>query len=278
MELESKQMKILFLGDIYARPGRDAIAKHFQILKEKLTPDVWVVNGENAAAGKGITVKIANELYEMGFDCVTTGNHVWRQKEILSQIDQMPKMIRPANFPDGTPGKGAYIHTLADGRKIMIGQLMGQLFMTPTLDCPFAAADKLIEATPLGSAVQAILIDFHADISSEKAAMGHYLDGRVSAVLGTHSHMPTADDHILEKGTAFQSDVGMCGDYDSCLGTKKDIILRRFTRKLNAERFEPATGEATICGTFVETDDNTGLAKECRAIQIGGKLKERGLS
>lgn len=271
-------MRILFLGDIFARSGRDAIAKNLQLLKDNLKPDVLIVNGENAAAGQGITIKIANELFEMGFDCITTGNHVWRQKDVLMQIDQHKNLLRPINFPAGAPGNGSYIHKLTDGRKILIANIMGQLNMYPTLECPFKAANDLVDANPLGTSVQATLIDFHAEATSEKVSMGHHLDGRVSVVLGTHTHIPTADDHILEKGTAFQTDVGMCGDFDSSIGTRKDIILRRFVNKLNIERFEPATGEGTICGTFIETDDNTGLAKHIQAFQIGGQLKTRGIT
>lgn len=271
-------MRILFLGDIYARSGRDAVKQHLPTLKSNFKPDVTIINGENAAAGVGITIKIAEELFEIGADCITTGNHVWRQKELITQIDRFPNILRPINYPDSTPGKGAYLHTLPDGRKILIAHAMGQINMFPTLDCPFEAMNKLLAAYPLGSAVQAILIDFHGEATSEKVSIGHHLDGRASAVLGTHTHIPTADDHILEKGTAFQSDVGMCGDYDSSIGCQKDIILRRFTKKLNNERFVPATGEGTICGTFIETDDKTGLAKQVQAFQLGGKLKTRGIT
>lgn len=271
-------MRILFLGDIFARAGRVAVHKHLSNLKNHFKPEIIVINGENAAAGSGITIKLADELFEMGVHCVTTGNHVWRQKELIMHIDRYPNLLRPLNFPDTAPGKGAYLYKLPDGRKILIAQLMGQINMYPTLDDPFSAANKLVEACPLGSAADAILIDMHAEATSEKVSMGHHLDGRVSAVLGTHTHIPTADDHILEKGTAFQTDVGMCGDYDSSIGTKKDIILRRFTGKLNNERFEPATGEASVCGTFVLTDDKTGLAKEIQAFQLGGSLKTRGIT
>ncbi len=276
--IERYSMRILFFGDIFARTGRTAIKQHLQTLKDNFKPDVLIVNGENAAAGTGITVKIVNELMEQGFDCITTGNHAFRQKDLLMQIDTMPKVLRPINYPTGTPGKGAYTHTLSDGRKILIANIMGQLNMYPSLNSPFEAADTLLAQNSLGTSVQAILIDFHAEITAEKVAFGHYLDGRVSAVLGTHTHIPTADDYILEKGTAYQTDVGMCGDYDSSIGTKKEIIIRRFINKLNNERFEPATGEASVCGTFIETDDTTGLATHVQAFQLGGKLKTRGIS
>jgi len=271
-------MRILFLGDIYARSGRKAVTKHLPYLKDQLKPDVTIINGENSAAGNGITIKIAKELFDQGADCITTGNHVWRQKELINQIDAFPNILRPLNYPKGTIGKGHYLHKLSDGRKILIIHLMGQINMTPTLDCPFRSIDKLLSSYNLGKTNNAIFVDFHGEATSEKVSIGHHLDGRVSAVLGTHTHIPTADEHILEKGTAFQTDVGMCGDYDSSIGCKKDIILRRFLNKLNNERFEPATGEATVCGTFIVTNDQTGLAEEIKAIQIGGKLKTRGVS
>lgn len=271
-------MRILFFGDLFARSGRDALLKQIQTVKAALRPDVVIANAENAAAGAGITISLAEELWAAGIDCLTSGNHIWRQKDVLGQIDRFPRLLRPLNYPAGTPGQGSFLHSLPDGHKILIASIMGQLDMMPQLDDPFAAADRLLDSCPLSRGATAILIDFHAEATSEKYAFGHYLDGRVSAVLGTHTHVPTADDHILEKGTAFQSDVGMCGDFDSCIGTRKDIIVRRFTRKTNSERFEPAAGDASLCGTLIVTNDSTGLADSIEAFQFGGALKSRGIT
>ena len=267
-------MRILFLGDVMGRSGRDAVAVHLPMLKEKLRPDVVIVNGENAAAGHGITVKIAQDFYAMGVDCLTTGNHVWNQKEMLSAIDGDPRLLRPRNFPDGTPGRGAYIYTLPDGRKILVANIMGNLYMDQSLDNPFAAADRIAFAHKLGQGVQAIFIDFHAEATSEKMALAQYMDGRVTAVIGTHTHIPTADEQVLPAGTAFQCDAGMCGDFDSVIGMKKERSIWRFTRKTPGERMEPAEAEATICGCFIVTNDKTGLAQSINAVRVGGRLKQ----
>lgn len=270
-------MRILFLGDVMGRSGRDGVAKHLPTLKSQFAPDVIIINAENAAAGHGVTLKIAQEFFAMGADCLTTGNHVWNQKELLTHIDQEPRIVRPLNYPEGTPGKGSYLHTLPDGRKILIANVMGNLFMDNTLDDPFAAAEKLVAGHRLGSGVNAIFVDLHCEASSEKMAMAHVLDGRVSAVIGTHTHIPTADEHLLPGGTAFQSDAGMCGDFNSVIGVKKERSIWRFTRKIPGERMEPAEGDATVCGCFIVTNDKTGLAQSIEAFQIGGLLKPRGL-
>ncbi|MFY9287327.1 MAG: TIGR00282 family metallophosphoesterase [Alphaproteobacteria bacterium] len=269
-------MRILFFGDIMGRSGRDGLAKHLPQLKTKLKPDVIIVNGENAAGGFGITDKIAQDFYSMGVDCLTTGNHIFDQKEVIGTIDRDPKLLRPFNYPEGTPGKGAYIHTLSDGRKILIANIMARLFMEPALDDPFASAEKLLAPYRLGQSVHAILIDLHGEATSEKQAFAHNLDGRVSAVVGTHTHVPTADDQILPKGTAYISDVGMCGDYDSVIGVKKELSIWRFTRKIPGERMTPAEGEATVCGVFIETNDATGSAKSIEPLRLGGRLRAAG--
>lgn len=266
-------MRILFLGDVMGRSGRDGVATHLPMLKEKLRPDVIIVNAENAAAGHGVTVKIAQDFYAMGVDCLTTGNHVWNQKELLATIDGDPRLLRPLNFPDGTPGKGSYTHTLADGRKILIANIMGTRFIEPMLDNAFAAADRIAFAHKLGAGIHAIFIDFHAEVTSEKMALGQYMDGRVSAVVGTHTHIPTADEQVLTKGTAYMTDAGMCGDFDSVIGVKSESSIWRFTRKTPGARMEPADGEATVCGCFIVTDDKTGLAKSIDAVRVGGRLK-----
>lgn len=266
-------MRILFLGDITGRSGRDGLATHLPDLKNRLKPDVVIVNGENAAAGYGITTKIAQDFYGLGVDCITTGNHVWDQKELLGAIDQDPKILRPLNYPEGTPGRGIYMHNLGGGRKILVVNLMARVFMEPVLDDPFAAIDKVLAQHRLGTTAHAIFVDFHAETTSEKMAFAHYCDGRVSSVIGTHTHVPTADDQILPKGTAYMSDAGMCGDYDSVIGMKKELSIWKFTRKIPGERMSPAEGEATICGALVVTDDSSGKALSIDAMRIGGRLK-----
>ncbi len=267
-------MRILFFGDVVGRSGRDGIARHLPELRAKLKSDVVVINVENAAGGFGVTDRIAQDFYGFGVDCLTTGNHVWDQRELLGTIDRDPRLLRPLNYPDGTPGRGTFIHTLADGRKILIANVMARLFMEPVLDDPFAATEKLIASHRLGTSVHAILLDFHAEATSEKMAYAHVFDGRVSAVIGTHTHVPTADEQILPKGTAYLTDAGMCGDYDSVVGMKKELAIWKFTRKIpTPERKGPAEGEATICGALIVTDDQTGLARSIDVIRLGGRLK-----
>jgi metallophosphoesterase (TIGR00282 family) len=268
-------MRILFFGDIMGRSGRDGLAKHLPGLKTRLKPDVIIANAENAAGGYGLTDKIAQEFYALGINCLTTGNHVWKQKELISTIDNDPRILRPLNFADGTPGKGFYMHALPGGKKIMIVNVMARVFMEPVLDDPFAATEKLLAQHRLGQSAQAIFIDFHGEASSEKMAFGHVFDGRASAIVGTHTHIPTADDQILPKGTAYLSDSGMCGDFDSVIGMKKELAIWRFTRTIPGERLVPAEGEATVCGAFIVTNDATGLAQSIEPVRIGGRLKEK---
>jgi metallophosphoesterase (TIGR00282 family) len=268
-------MRILFFGDIVGRSGRDGLAKHLPDLKSRLKPDVVIANGENAAAGFGITVKMAEEFYALGIDCLTTGNHVWGQKELISAIDRDPKLLRPLNYPEGTPGRGSYLHTLPGGRKILIANLMARVFMEPVLDDPFAAMEKLLAQHRLGQTTQAIFVDFHGETTSEKMAFSHVFDGRISAMVGTHTHIPTADGQILPKGTAYQTDAGMCGDYDSVIGMKKELSIPRFTRKIPGERMSPAEGEATVCGVLIVTDDATGRAQSIEPIRMGGRLRQQ---
>jgi 2',3'-cyclic-nucleotide 2'-phosphodiesterase len=269
-------MRLLFLGDIVGRSGREGVLRHLPRLRERLAPDMVVVNGENAAGGYGMTLKIAAELFESGVDCLTTGNHVWDQRELISGIERETRLLRPLNYPEGTPGRGAAVLTLRGGRKVLVVCLMARLFME-SLDNPFVAIDRLLRQSRLGSGgFDAILVDFHGEATSEKMAMGHYLDGRVSAVIGTHSHVPTADTMILAGGTAYQSDAGMCGDYDSVIGMRKELSVARFVRQLPTDRLIPAEGEATVCGVLVETDDRNGLATRIEPIRLGGRLKPTG--
>ncbi|MCM2344891.1 MAG: TIGR00282 family metallophosphoesterase [Alphaproteobacteria bacterium] len=265
-------MRILFVGDVVGRSGRDAIDKHLASLRQNLRADVVIVNGENSSHGIGISSDICKGFYASGTDCITLGNHAWDNKEILTYIDRDPRLIRPINYPKALPGKGHYLHSLNDGRKILVINAMARLFMDP-LDDPFDMTMSLVKAHPLGSAVQAIFVDFHGEASSEKMAFGHYLDGYVSAIVGTHTHIPTADNHVLNGGTAFMSDAGMTGDYDSVIGMKKDVPIQRFVKKISMDRLSPSEGEATLCGCLIETDDKNGRALKIGRVRIGPRLQ-----
>lgn len=265
-------MRILFVGDVVGRSGRDAIDKHLPVLINNLKVDVAIVNGENSSHGIGISPDICKSFYASGTHCITGGNHSWGNKDIMTYIDRDPRLIRPINFPKALPGKGFYIHSLSDGRKILIVNALARTFMEP-LDDPFTMTMELIQVHTLGKSVQAIFVDFHGEATSEKMAFGHYLDGKVSAVMGTHTHIPTADDHILNGGTAFMSDAGMTGDFDSVIGVKKDVPIQKFVKKISIDRMSPAEGEATLCGCLIETDDKTGLAKNIGRVCVGPRLK-----
>ena len=267
-------MRILFIGDVMGRSGREALQKYLPELQKDLEPDVVIVNGENAANGAGITQKICKEFYEWGVDCITTGNHVWDQREILAYITKDKKLLRPINYPKGTPGQGILKYTLNDGRTITIVNAMGRLFMD-SLDDPFKALRDVLLEEQLGKTTQAIFVDFHAETTSEKMSLGHHLDGKVSAVIGTHTHVPTADAHVLAGGTAYMSDAGMTGDYDSVIGVEKEIAMHRFVKKTPGERMRPAKGNGTVCGALVITNDNTGLAKSIEPLRLGGVLAEQ---
>lgn len=267
-------MRLLFLGDVVGRSGREAVMKNLPLLRSRLDPDLTVLNGENAAAGFGITMKIADEFYAAGIDVITTGNHVWDQKELVGQIDQQPRLLRPLNFPEGTPGRGFVLLQTRDRRSVLVMNAMARLFMDP-LDDPFAAVERVLRTHRMGpGGVSAAILDFHGEATSEKMIMGHALDGRVSLVVGTHSHVPTADHQILPGGTAYLSDAGMCGDYDSAIGMKKEVAMAKLIRKLPTERLTPAEGVGTVCGVYVETDDRTGLATRVEPVRLGGRLSE----
>jgi 2',3'-cyclic-nucleotide 2'-phosphodiesterase len=264
-------MNILLCGDVVGRPGRDAVKAHLPALRRGLLVDVAVVNAENAAHGFGLTEKICGELYDAGADVLTTGNHVWDQREIIPYIERDPRVLRPANFPSGTVGSGSYLHKLADGRSVLVANLMGRLFMD-TLDDPFRALDAILAGHALGGEL-AIVVDFHAEATSEKTAFGHYCDGRVSAVIGTHTHIPTADAQILPGGTGYISDLGMCGNYDSVIGMDKAAAIRRFVTRMPGQKPQVAEGgEGTLCGVFVVTDDATGLTRRIEPVRVGGRL------
>lgn len=264
-------MNILICGDVVGRSGREVVLENLPSLRRDLALDFVIVNAENAAHGFGLTDKICAELYEAGTDVITTGNHIWDQREIIGYIGGDKRLLRPVNFPAGTPGQGAVTVEATRGRKVMVVNVMCRLFMDP-LDDPFAAMETVLKSERLGATVDAIIVDVHGEASSEKMAMGHALDGRTSLVVGTHTHTPTADAHILTGGTGYQTDIGMCGDYDSVIGMKKQPAIDRFRRKMPGERLSPAEGEGTLCAVFVETDDRTGLATHVAPLRIGGRL------
>jgi metallophosphoesterase (TIGR00282 family) len=266
-------MRLLFIGDVVGKSGRNAVLERLAGLRTRFSLDCVVVNGENAAGGAGITEKICRELIEAGADAVTLGNHAWDQREALIFIEREPRLLRPANWPDGTPGRGAAMVMTKTGARVLVMNLIGRIFMG-LADDPFAAAEREVEACPLGRGCDALVVDFHAEATSEKQAMGHYLDGRVSLVIGTHTHAPTSDHQILPSGTAFQTDSGMTGDYDSVIGVEKAEPMRRFMQATPSSRFEPAGGEATLCGLAVETDPKTGLAIRVAPLRLGGRLSQ----
>ncbi|MFW5661941.1 MAG: TIGR00282 family metallophosphoesterase [Oceanicaulis sp.] len=267
-------MRIAFFGDVVGKAGREGLADHLPGLRERLKLDFVIVNAENAAGGFGITEKTAIELYDAGADVLTLGNHAWDQSETLSYISREPRLLRPANYREGAaPGRGASLYDLPDGRRILVMNVMLRLFMQP-LEDPFAAVEKELVACPLGQVADAIVIDMHGEATSEKNAMGVFCDGRASLVVGTHTHVPTADHRILPGGAAYQTDAGMCGDYDSVIGMEKDEPVNRFVTGMRSSRFQTASGEASVCGLFVETDDRTGLAVRCEPIRLGGALAE----
>ncbi|MFG1431217.1 TIGR00282 family metallophosphoesterase [Xanthobacter sp. V2C-8] len=266
-------MRILFLGDVMGRPGREIVLARLPGLVSSWKLDLVVVNAENAAGGFGITEAIYDDLLAAGADAITLGNHSFDQREALVFIERAPALVRPLNYPPGTPGRGAALVEARNGARVLVLNVMGRIFMDP-LDDPFAGLDRALEGAVLGEVADAVVIDVHAEASSEKQAVGHYCDGRASLVVGTHTHVPTADHRILAGGTAFLTDAGMCGCYDGVIGMDKEEPLRRFTRKLASGRFEPAGGPASLCGVAVETDDRTGLAVKVAPVRLGGSLGE----
>lgn len=266
-------MRLLFLGDMVGKSGRNAVFEQLPGLIEEMQTDFVIVNGENAAGGFGITEAIFNATLEAGADVVTTGNHVFDQKEALGVAAREERFLRPANYPRGTPGKGANLFEAKNGARILVMNIMGRVFMHPELDDPFDCAEKQLDGWELGKTIDAVFIDFHAEATSEKQCFAHFVDGRVSAVVGTHTHAPSADHQVLSGGTAYMSDAGMCGDYDSSLGMDKEEPVNRFVTKIPKGRFEPATGEATLCGAGIEIDDKSGLAVSIRPLRIGPRLE-----
>jgi hypothetical protein len=268
-------MRFAFFGDVVGRSGRDGLAEHLPHLRRRLGLEFVAVNAENAAGGFGITESTARELFAAGADCLTLGNHSWDQREALTYILREPRLIRPLNYPalSDAPGRGSQLFDTESGKRVLVVNLLGRVHMD-AIDDAFSAVDAELNACPLGQACDAIIVDMHAEATSEKMAMGHFCDGRASLVVGTHTHVPTADAQILNNGTAYQTDAGACADYDSVIGNQKEEPLRRFTTRISGGRYQPAEGPATVCGVFVETDPKTGLARRIEPIRIGGRLSE----
>ena len=269
-------MRILYLGDVVGRAGRTGISQRLKALRERLRADFVVVNGENATSGAGLSGDHAKALLEAGADVLTLGDHAFDQKDMLTFIDSEPRIIRPVNYAKQAPGVGSRVFDAPGGRKVLVAQVLGQVFMKRAFDDPFSAVDNILRTHPLGGLVQASLVDVHCEATSEKMGMGHFCDGRASIVVGSHTHVPTADAQILPGGTAFQADAGMCGDYNSVIGMDKAEPLRRFVTGMGKGRFEPASGEATLSGLFVVTDDRTGKATDVQMIRDGGRLQPSG--
>jgi 2',3'-cyclic-nucleotide 2'-phosphodiesterase len=267
-------MRLLFLGDMVGKTGRTAVWEKLPRLIADFKLDFVIVNGENAAGGFGITEEIFRATIEAGADVVTTGNHVWDQREALTFAPREERFLRPLNYPRGTPGRGAGLFIARNGARVMVANIMGRVFMQPELDDPFTAVERELQACPLGEQADVAVIDFHAEATSEKMCFAHFVDGRASLVVGTHTHQPTADHQILNGGTAYITDAGMCGDYDSSLGMDKEEPLNRFLSKVPKGRFEAANGPATLCGVGVQISDRTGLAEEIAPLRIGPRLEE----
>tara|TARA_B110000438_G_C15799870_1_gene644599 strand:+ start:177 stop:989 length:813 start_codon:yes stop_codon:yes gene_type:complete len=265
-------MRTLFIGDIVGESGRRVVIENLQKIISFYSLDFVIANGENSASGFGITEKIFHSLIDAGVDVVTSGNHIWDQRETLIYIEREQRLLRPANYPIGSPGRGAFVYNTKNGKQVLVVNLMGRVFMNP-LDDPFKVIDDIIEETSLQNSVDAIIIDIHAEATSEKLAMGYYLDGRVSMVIGTHTHVPTSDNRILKNGTGYISDVGMSGDYDSILGFNKKNPIEKFITSMPSGRFIPANGDGTLSGILFEINDLGFVSKLC-PIKIGGVLGE----
>lgn len=265
-------MRLLYLGDVVGRAGRAAITGRLADLRARLKADFVVVNGENATSGIGLSTDHAKLLLDAGADVLTLGDHAFDQRDLLSGIEREPRIIRPLNYSKAAPGVGARVFDAPGGRKVLVAQVLGQVFMKRPFDDPFSAIETVLKTHTLGGLVQASLVDMHCEATSEKMAMGHFCDGRASAVIGSHTHVPTGDCMVLPGGTAYMTDAGMCGDYNSVIGMEKDEPMRRFITGMGKGRFQPASGEATLSGALVETDDRTGLAKSIVPVRDGGVL------
>jgi 2',3'-cyclic-nucleotide 2'-phosphodiesterase len=265
-------MRLLFLGDMVGKSGREAVTQHLPGMIAQWDLDFVIVNGENAAGGFGITEAILDETLAAGADVVTTGNHVWDQREALVFAERNQRFLRPMNYPPGTPGRGSNIYEARNGARVLVANIMGQVFMSPLLDDPFRSVESLLDGAALRREVDVIVIDFHAEATSEKMCFAHFVDGRATMVVGTHTHCPTADHQVLDGGTAFISDAGMCGDYNSSLGMDRDEPMARFLTKIPKGRFEAASGPATVCGVGIDIDLSTGLASRIAPLRVGPRL------
>jgi hypothetical protein len=265
-------MRILFLGDVMGRAGRRAVSERLPGLRVALNIDFVVVNAENSASGVGMTAEIGEKIFAAGADVITLGDHAFDQKEMLTHIDRDKRIIRPLNYARTAPGRGVGLFEAPRGKRVLVAQALGRVFMSRPYDDPFSALDAALKTAPLGAGADAVIVDIHAEATSEKMGIGHFLNGRASLVVGTHTHVPTADAMILSRGTAYMTDAGMCGDYDSVIGMNKDEPLRRFVTGMAGGRFEPAAGEATLSGVLVETDDATGRAVGVAPFRQGGAL------
>lgn len=263
---------LLFLGDVVGKAGREAVAEHLPDLLSRYPIHFVVCNGENAAHGFGITEGIAEQLLDLGVDVITLGNHAFDQRDTLVYIERVPQLLRPATYPAGTPGRGAGLFQAKTGENVLVINAMGRLFMDAMED-PFATIDRELDKAPLGEVADFAMIDFHGEATSEKQAIGVHADGRATLVVGTHTHVPTADHRVMPGGTAFQTDAGMCGDYDTIIGMDKTEPMQRFVSKVPQGRFTPGEGEPTLSGVAVSADPKTGLALACEPVRLGGALQ-----
>lgn len=270
-------MRLLYCGDVVGRSGRSVVLDHLPDLRRRLNVDVVVVNGENAAGGFGLTAQIAHDFYDAGADAITLGNHVWDQRELISYIERDERLVRPLNLLPGAPGRGLTALTTPAGHTVVVAQVMGRLFMGQQYDDPFRAIDAALTPWRLGGNAQAIIVDVHAEATSEKCILGHHLDGCASLVVGTHTHIPTADHQVLPNGTAYITDVGMCGDYDSVIGMDKVNAVAKLQNPLPGPRLSPALGPGTLCAVLVETDLVSGLAIRIEPVRVGGRLSQATL-
>lgn len=271
-----KPLTVVMLGDVVGRAGRRAVQRHMESVRKRLSPDLVVINGENAASGIGITPKVADELFQAGADLITSGNHIWRHKEIIPYLERHDRVLRPRNYPPGTPGRGFTVVQTKRGHRIGVLNLLGRIFME-AVDCPFRCADSLLDHVVLRRDVDALVVDFHAEATSEKCGMGHHLDGRVSAVVGTHTHIPTADHRILSKGTGYMTDLGMTGCYDSIIGMTAKSTLPRMVDKLPS-RYQPETREGDLSGVILKINPASGLCVAIQPLRVGPGLEETGLN
>lgn len=272
MEVTEQAISVLLIGDVFGKSGRGAMKEHLQGVRRDYNLSGVIANGENAAGGIGITQPVTEEILSMGVNLLTSGNHVWRHKEILGFLAMERRLLRPANYPTGAPGFGSGMFTTPEGVKVGVLNLIGRVFMDP-LDCPFKAADAYLKRFVMGRDVDAIIVDFHAEATSEKVAMGSYLDGRVTAVLGTHTHIPTADHRVLPGGSGYMTDVGMTGCYDSIIGMKRESVMPRFLTGIPS-RFQPKDGEGSFCGAVVTFDSKNGRCLRVQPVRRGGSLED----